>query len=201
MLGDSTNTAQILDSIKSTKDVEGFVIRFDNGQHYKIKTNWYFTFHHSTTFLRFYGERHVWEAIMNDTYDDIRGLLPEDTRNAIDNFAAELLIRMRTTAERLIGLVEEGLVLHPVRLAFKQNVVDVALPSEARLLWQLWSDRTQSGQPLVLVNVVDHVRKAVIGALGSSKNLKKMATMLGDLSYEPYRKTISTRYSFAADDG
>jgi hypothetical protein len=88
-----------------------------------VKTHWYFSFHRTVNFLKFYGERHVWEAVLNETYDDAKPFLPNDIREAIDRFANDLLNNIRHKATKLIAQVEEGFAAYPDSRDFGRNVV------------------------------------------------------------------------------
>jgi RNA ligase len=55
--------------IETGDGFEGFVIQFTNGDMVKWKTDWYRNLHHQITFLR---ERDIAEAVVNDTFDDLR---------------------------------------------------------------------------------------------------------------------------------
>jgi len=58
--------------IISQKDVEGFVIRFEDGQMYKLKTSWYFGLNKYLNHLKQGPERHRFECILGERYDDIK---------------------------------------------------------------------------------------------------------------------------------
>src|SRR5688500_481633 len=70
--------------------VEGFVLRFADGFMLKIKTHWYFQINKSLDLLRRAGEKHKWEAVLNEKYDDLKGHLHELERRAMDEFSKDL---------------------------------------------------------------------------------------------------------------
>lgn len=97
--------------------VEGFVIRFEDGNMLKIKTIWYFDVNHALDDIKNPNERHKWECILGGTvnksfkytekYDDIRVHLTPDERESMDNFAKDLLIHINKTAKRIYDSIVE----------------------------------------------------------------------------------------------
>lgn len=97
---DRANFTLFEKKIKQTKDLEGFVIRFDDGDMIKIKTNWYFTLNKTLDKIKNCSERHLWKSILNEEYDDIKTFLPPRLRVATDAFG-------ETISEHLSRLVLE----------------------------------------------------------------------------------------------
>mgnify|MGYP001081301794 CR=1 len=62
-----------LPALRQREGVEGFVIRFDNGEMYKIKTQWYFSLNKSLDLLKHRSERHLWQSILEEKFDDVKG--------------------------------------------------------------------------------------------------------------------------------
>lgn len=64
----------ILSSLETMKDMEGYVIQFQNGDMVKIKCPWYVRLHRSITFLR---ERDIARLALHEELDDVKGALRE----------------------------------------------------------------------------------------------------------------------------
>jgi RNA ligase len=62
-----------LPALRQREGVEGFVIRFENGEMYKIKTQWYFSLNKSLDLLKHRSERHLWQSILEEKFDDVKG--------------------------------------------------------------------------------------------------------------------------------
>uniref|UniRef100_A0A6B2L4J3 T4 RNA ligase 1-like N-terminal domain-containing protein n=1 Tax=Arcella intermedia TaxID=1963864 RepID=A0A6B2L4J3_9EUKA len=109
-LGINTNDLQSFTTfeskMKQTKNIEGFVIRFNDGQMLKIKTNWYFSLNKSLDKIRRCSERHLWISILKEEYDDIRTFLEPNIRTEIDKFAVELNQRLELATIQFIQNIQ-----------------------------------------------------------------------------------------------
>lgn len=197
VVSDSTSgrdTAALLTSLtqlRDAQDVEGFVLRFDSGRMYKVKTHWYFSKHHSLSFLKFAGERHVWEAILKETLDDVKPFLPEEIRAAIDKFSTDLLAKISESADRLISTLTMG--RNDLRLERKRFVAEVAskvpIGMERGILMRMWDDTQSLPTPVSFKksDIIQRIVDGVLTCLGSKKAMEKIKSLTGSLSYETYR--------------
>lgn len=90
--------------IISQKDVEGFVIRFDDGQMYKLKTTWYFGLNKYLNHLKQGPERHRFECILGERYDDIKpfiGKLETGLKKEKKNTHSEISKHTSTQSHRM----------------------------------------------------------------------------------------------------
>ncbi|ELR12940.1 uncharacterized protein ACA1_096000 [Acanthamoeba castellanii str. Neff] len=93
--------------------LEGFVIRFENGEMYKIKTAWYCDLNKTLDLVSRSRSQHgsemdVWKVILEEKYDDLRTWLAADDRNAMDHFARDLLKEIGLSCRRLRDTVLEA---------------------------------------------------------------------------------------------
>jgi T4 RnlA family RNA ligase len=72
----SINTKEYIDSIKGQVGMEGIVVRYNNGEMTKHKTDWYCALH--TTKDSISCPRHLFECIMNEAVDDLKAMLATD---------------------------------------------------------------------------------------------------------------------------
>ena len=70
------NHATFVESIKDMTDIEGVVVTIRNGETVKIKTAWYCALHHAKDSIN--SPRRLFEVVVNDAHDDLRGVFPED---------------------------------------------------------------------------------------------------------------------------
>jgi RNA ligase len=184
--------------IQSQVGVEGFVLQQSNGVMYKIKTSWYFTFHRSTQFLKYYGERHVWESILNGTFDDIKAWLPGPVRDAINRFASELMSRAEAISKTLLATASEGFQSNPERSAYNaQIIVPCKEPSQKPILWKIYAELVEGKNPVTPQLVYEWVLENLRTNTSSSKTLKKNSGLVGNLSYEAYRPKNEVTHVFA----
>jgi RNA ligase len=78
-----------LDQIKSMTDIEGVVVRFDNGHMIKIKSEWYVAIHKAKENLLF--EKNVIKMILEEKVDDILPNLPQLDIDRINAYKENLL--------------------------------------------------------------------------------------------------------------
>jgi len=189
-----------MDIVKSQKGLEGFVLRFQDGRHYKIKTTWYFSIHRSLQFLKHNGERHVWEAILRDTYDDVKAFLPPEYRQAIDKFAADLLSTLRESAENLIEQIRAGRkAAQGDKNVFAKNTLAKCEHGIIRkLLRKIWDYMDQKGvneDEIAVADVVQILAKEATNYLTSKKAMKTLEPITKGLTYESYRPKSNAKHS------
>ena len=78
-----------LDQIRTMTDIEGVVVRFDNGHMIKIKSEWYVTIHKAKENLLF--EKNVIKLILEEKVDDILPNLPQLDIDRINAYKENLL--------------------------------------------------------------------------------------------------------------
>lgn len=198
--------------IQAQQGVEGLVLQQCDGVMYKIKTSWYFQLHRSTQFMKYYGEKHVWEAILRGTFDDVKSWLPNSVREAIDNFAAELMRRAEQTAREAFTIANQGFKAHPLRADFNTHIITKQKePGMKILLWKAYAELEQENapknhatehhdtsqqQPLTAQTTFEWILEIMLTNTSSPKTLKKNTSYVGDLSYENFRPKNDTPHIF-----
>jgi hypothetical protein len=156
-----------------------------------VKTNWYFTKHHSLSFLKFAGERHVWEAILKETLDDVKPFLPDEIRNAIDRFSSDLLAEISKSADRMIQAVVDAINVSKMdRKTFVSSVANKhPAGAERGIMMKMWEDAETQARPVAFkkTEIVQKIVDGVLACLGSKKAMEKMKSLTASLSYENYR--------------
>jgi len=206
---DSTSTtqdfAEFTKKVKSTIGVEGFVIRFEDGDMFKIKTTWYFGLNNSLDHIKNGIERYKWEAILGETYDDLRPFLRDVERESIDAFAKDLLQNINKTAQRLVNEVE------PLKKIMSRkdfsSIVLKAPKSERNVLWYVWSElekmetNTDNETNINLQSeVTQFISKVILNSLGQKKSFEEVQSLVGGISFENYRNYDPKTFTYAEDD-
>lgn len=93
------SVSDVLSSLETMSEQEGYVIQFANGDMVKLKCPWYNRLHRSITFLR---ERDIALSALNEELDDLKGVLAEA---GVDLTPVEE-VESRLKAS-LIGIAEE----------------------------------------------------------------------------------------------
>lgn len=73
---DGEHAKKFIDSIPEMRDIEGFVVRYENGQLVKVKTIWYLNLHLTKDSIII--PRRLFECVVNETTDDLRSLFATD---------------------------------------------------------------------------------------------------------------------------
>mmetsp|Transcript_4871 Transcript_4871/g.18268 ORF Transcript_4871/g.18268 Transcript_4871/m.18268 type:complete len:1298 (-) Transcript_4871:2929-6822(-) len=99
---------QLLAHIKSKKGIEGYVLRFEDGDMYKIKTLWYTDMQKTRSFLKWNGilETYPWKLVLERHVDDAVSVLnTEAERNQLLKFNDDLLDAIEHASQRLMYIV------------------------------------------------------------------------------------------------
>lgn len=73
---DVKSVKDLVAAAKSMTGIEGYVIRLKDGEHVKIKTDWYCALHHTKDSVS--APRRLFECIINEGVDDLKGMFSED---------------------------------------------------------------------------------------------------------------------------
>jgi RNA ligase len=138
-----------LDSIASMKDIEGVVVRFDNGHMIKIKSEWYVAIHKAKENLLF--EKNVIRLILEDKLDDILPNLPDSDVQRIAEYKENLL----NNIERNVMLCQIALnesVGHDKK-HFAVNIAPKLHPWLRVACFAAWNDHSRL-RNLMIINIL-----------------------------------------------
>jgi len=97
--------ADLVAKIKLTPEIEGVVVWFENGEAYKIKTDWYIERSKALTANFSTHEKDLWRLILEGKIDDLGAALGAERVRKLDEFGARLMAALERTAQMLMGLV------------------------------------------------------------------------------------------------
>ena len=100
---DGMKLADLLVSLETMQDQEGYVVQFTNGDMVKLKCPWYVRLHRSITFLR---ARDIAFLALNEELDDVKGALKEagidlTAVNEVESRLKEKLLSYESEIERV----------------------------------------------------------------------------------------------------
>lgn len=72
VFGSEIDMAGLVSSLNTVEGIEGYVVQFQNGEMFKIKSKWYMDLHHVVTFKR---QRDIAKMVIDETIDDFIGYL------------------------------------------------------------------------------------------------------------------------------
>lgn len=103
---DSRITHDVLTKIvRQSENIEGVVVRFDDGHMVKIKADWYVRIHKVKSLLG--QERDVVKLILNNELDDLLPVLPKEDVERVKQFHWEMDMEIAAHAQSLCGYVNE----------------------------------------------------------------------------------------------
>ena len=76
---ESKKVEELIEKVGKEKGLEGCVLKFDNGEWYKIKSEWYFSQSKSHLALPT-SERDLWLSILSNKIDDVRTQLTVEVK-------------------------------------------------------------------------------------------------------------------------
>lgn len=82
------NVAEFLSHTKDKEESEGYIIRFEGSEKYKVKTDWYMARHRA--FSNVIHEKNIIQAILNEELDDIKAYLSDKIRQDVERFETDL---------------------------------------------------------------------------------------------------------------
>lgn len=124
------NINDFVETLRNEEDIEGVVIRFENGLMVKIKTDWYCRIHKAIENCIF--EKDVIEMILNDTIDDVKAVLKGELRETIEKFEKEIHTNIVSKAKQIVDFVEKYKATHPFDAKKFNSVVDEINESQFR---------------------------------------------------------------------
>jgi RNA ligase len=85
---DNKTMRSFLEYVHDLEDLEGFVVRFDDGHMLKLKCHWYLQIHKAKEAIL--QDRNIVELILEEHLDDIKAHLPAEDRDRLSLFEAEV---------------------------------------------------------------------------------------------------------------
>ena len=95
-----------LDELLDQKDIEGVVVRFNDGQMIKIKTEWYVAIHKAKDNIL--HEKNVIKLILEERLDDIIQELPDYDRKKLEEYEDTLISNIEKAVEMCKAALKES---------------------------------------------------------------------------------------------
>jgi RNA ligase len=102
-----TDMKEFIEYVRNLEDVEGFVVRFDDGHMLKLKCDWYIQIHKAKEAIL--QDRNIVELILDEKLDDVKAHLPAEDRDRLTQFESDFNLAVN---KAVTGVV---LVLNTVR--------------------------------------------------------------------------------------
>jgi RNA ligase len=92
---DNKTMSSFVNYVRDLEDLEGFVVRFDDGHMLKLKCEWYVQIHKAKE--KILQDRNIVELILDNNLDDVKAHLPQEDRDRLTRFECEFNMAIADT--------------------------------------------------------------------------------------------------------
>ena len=100
-----TDMKAFLEYVRDLEDLEGFVVRFDDGHMLKLKCHWYLQIHKAKEAIL--QDRNIVELILDEKLDDVKAHLPAEDRDRLTQFEHDINIRIGIVAGEIVDILSD----------------------------------------------------------------------------------------------
>lgn len=100
-----TDMKAFLEYVRDLEDLEGFVVRFDDGHMLKLKCHWYLQIHKAKEAIL--QDRNIVELILDEHLDDIKAHLPAEDRDRLTQFESNFNLHVGIVVQDIIDIMGE----------------------------------------------------------------------------------------------
>lgn len=104
---DYADLAQLLEHVKQTTELEGFVLCFEDGDIYKLKTEWYFARSKKVAGAFTGQEKELWDLILNRKIDDLGGVLGPKRTEVLEHQSLILWQALERSAKKISDFIDD----------------------------------------------------------------------------------------------
>lgn len=170
---------EFIDFTRNTQaNIEGFVIRFDNGHMYKIKTDLYCQLHRVKSDIN--HERGVVQLLLEGKMDDIKSMLPVSDLERINEyefkFHAMLLDKSKTIAEQLHKVHKDEMT----RKDFALNI----MPKQERWISNIVFKTWDTAEQFTTIEVTELLKTFILAQCSRNvkfESLRKETSLLNNV--------------------
>ena len=170
--GTFNNTEELVEAVKEYEDAEGIVLRFDDGNMLKVKSDWYVNLHRIKSAVS--DTRKLVRCILADQVDDLYPILPEKERDEIKEFVAEFWDNLaQITFDNYLEI--KNIYTAMTRKEFALDETQNNSPAFRGLVFRCWDGTKED----VGIAIVDTIKKK----LGNGKRFETVTHLFGDLKW------------------
>ena len=143
-----TDMKAFLEYVRDLEDLEGFVVRFDDGHMLKLKCDWYVQIHKAKEAIL--QDRNIVELILEEHLDDIKAHLPEEDRLELSRFEHLISIAMHGQTQFISNMLEHIREENIDRKKFALEIAPSFNPFTRAAIFRCW-DETDDNKILGVV--------------------------------------------------
>ena len=99
-----TDMKAFLEYVSGLEDLEGFIVRFDDGHMLKLKCHWYLQIHKAKEAIL--QDRNIVELILDEKLDDVKAHLPAEDRDRLSQFEFDFNIEVASTCMTIESILD-----------------------------------------------------------------------------------------------
>ena len=100
-----TDMKAFLEHVRDLEDLEGFVVRFDDGHMLKLKCHWYLQIHKAKEAIL--QDRNIVELILDEKLDDVKAHLPQEDRDHLTHFEIQFNMCVGIVVQSILDIMGE----------------------------------------------------------------------------------------------
>ena len=100
-----TDMKAFLEYVRDLEDLEGFVVRFNDGHMLKLKCHWYLQIHKAKEAIL--QDRNIVELILEEHLDDVKAHLPAEDRDRLTQFESDFNICVGIVVQDILDIMGE----------------------------------------------------------------------------------------------
>jgi RNA ligase len=145
---DNKTMSSFVSYVRDLDNLEGFVVRFDDGHMLKLKCDWYVQIHKAKE--KILQDRNIVELILDNNLDDVKAHLPQEDRDRLTRFEAYFNLAVTDVvymlANDLDWIREENIDRKTFALEHAKTYRDPYIPTlifknfEERSVEKYWTD-------------------------------------------------------------
>lgn len=145
-----TDMKAFIDHVRELQDIEGFVVRFNDGHMVKLKCDWYVQIHKAKE--KILQDRNIVELILAEKIDDVKAHLPEEDRDRLTVFESDFNLAIRNIAAEILAEIVDLNQRNIDRKTFATTIAPGISPYIRPIIFSLWDT-----DPIGMVEVRDKV--------------------------------------------
>jgi RNA ligase len=124
--------------VRDLEDLEGFIVRFDDGHMLKLKCHWYLQIHKAKEAIL--QDRNIVELILDEKLDDVKAHLPAEDRDRLTQFENSINSCIRGVTGDLLMTILYYRQRGVSRKDFAITHSSSATPYTKQLIFALWDE-------------------------------------------------------------
>lgn len=153
-----TDMKMFISHIRGLEDVEGFVVRFDDGHMIKLKCDWYVQIHKAKEAIL--QDRNIVEIILDEKLDDIKAHLPAEDRDRLTQFENDFNRELNEVVNCIFTEIVDISQREIDRKTFAINWAPNLNPFVRPIIFALW-DVDPIGRDEIRAKVINTIRNNI----------------------------------------